>query len=347
MTAKTTKMELVKNTKGDASMTYKKLGFQEGLELAKQNLEKQKTPITSYTSRIKCREYLAPIYSPLLHRIIDYNKRYNVGLKNISDLVGTTNRSLSVIFTYLKSYKNTRADMLLKVSALFKLKLVLKHKFNNPDPGLIDIEKDLVARYKDIPIDELNLKIIKEQLLYLSRKEELNQKIKNIIKITSLERYDSNTISTLQAAAQYFCYYLALEDIHGDKIPAYSVKHFSFGKHPLETKSVMQYLNYNYLQDGFYEYNNDISEWEMEDDVKEDVVIDEETINEQYQPEPIVPEEDIAESINVPEPEVVVANVIEKRDVTVKLEVNGIKLEIPAKLEGDEIKLSINLSLKV
>lgn len=344
MTAKTTKMELVKNTKGDASMTYKKLGFQEGLELAKQNLEKQKTPITSYTSRIKCREYLAPIYSPLLHRIIDYNKRYNIGLKNISDLVGTTNRSLSVIFTYLKSYKNTRADMLLKVSALFKLKLVLKHKFNNPDPGLIDIEKDLVARYKDIPIDELNLKIIKEQLLYLSRKEELNQKIKNIIKITSLERYDSNTISTLQAAAQYFCYYLALEDIHGDKIPAYSVKHFSFGKHPLETKSVMKYLNYNYLQDGFYEYNNDISEWEMEDDVKEDVA--EATNEQQYQPD-IEPEvEDIVESINVPEPEVVV-DTIERRDVTVKLEVNGIKLEIPAKLEGDEIKLSINLSLKV
>ena len=177
MTTKIAKIELV-NKKGDINMTYKKLDFHEGLELAKQKLEKQKTPITSYTSRIKCREYLAPIYSPLLHRIIDYNKRYNVGLKNISDLVGTTNRSLSVIFTYLKSYKNTRADMLLKVSALFNLKLVLKHKFNNPDPGLIDIEKDLVARYKDIPIDELNLKIIKEQLLYLSRKEELNQKIK-------------------------------------------------------------------------------------------------------------------------------------------------------------------------
>lgn len=346
MTAKTTKIKLVENTKGDINMTtYKKLSFQEGLELAKQKLEKEKTPITSYTSRIKCREYLAPIYSPLLHRVIDYNKQYNIGLKNISDLIGTTSRSLSVIFTYLKNYKNTRADMLLKVSALFNLKLVLKHKFNNPDPGLIDIEKDLVNRYKNIPIDELNLKIIKEQLLYLSRKNELNQKIKNIIKITSLERYDSNTISTLQAAAQYFCYYLALEDIHGNKIPAYSVKHFSFGKHPLETKSVMQYLNYNYLQDGFYEYNNDINEWEMEDDVKEDVAIDE-TTNEQYQPEPIEPEEDIAESINVPEPEVVV-DAIERRDVTAKLEVNGIKLEIPAKLEGDEIKLNINLSLKV
>ena len=162
MTTKTTKMELLKNTKGDASMTYKKLDFHEGLELAKQKLEKQKTPITSYTSQIKCREYLAPIYSPLLHRIIDYNKRYNIGLKNISDLAG---RSLTVTFTYLKNYKNTRADTLIKISALFNLKLVLKHKFNNPDPGLIDIEKDLVNRYKSIPIDELNLKVIKEQLL--------------------------------------------------------------------------------------------------------------------------------------------------------------------------------------
>lgn len=339
MTTKTTKMELLKNTKGDASMTYKKLDFHEGLELAKQKLEKQKTPITSYTSQIKCREYLAPIYSPLLHRIIDYNKRYNIGLKNISDLAG---RSLTVTFTYLKNYKNTRADTLIKISALFNLKLVLKHKFNNPDPGLIDIEKDLVNRYKSIPIDELNLKVIKEQLLYLSRKNELNQKIKNIIKISSLERYDSNTISTLQAAAQYFCYYLALEDIHGNKIPAYSVKHFSFGKHPVETKNVMQYLNYNYLQDGFYRYDD---EWEMEDDVKEDVAI--ETTNEQqYQPEPelIEPEvEDIVEPINVPE----AVDAIERRDVTVKLEVNGIKMEIPAKLEGDEIKLNINLGFKI
>jgi len=234
----TAKMKLMKNTnkKGDTSMTHKKLGFQEGLELAKRNLEKQKSPITSYTSQIKCREYLAPIYSPLLHRIIDYNKRYNIGLKNISDLIGFTNRSLSVIIAYVKKYKNTRADTLLKISALFNLKLVLKHKFNNPDPGLIKIERDLVARYKNIPVDELNLKIIKEQLLYLSRKGELNQKTKNIIKVTSLERYDINTISTLQAAAQFFYYYLSLEDIDGNKIPSYSVKNFSFGKHPVKRK---------------------------------------------------------------------------------------------------------------
>lgn len=222
----TAKMKLIKtNKKGDTNMTeYKKLGFQEGLELAKQKLEKQKSPITSYTSQIKCREYLAPIYSPLLHRIIDYNRKYNIGLRNISDLIGTTNRSLSVIIAYVKKYKNTRADTLLKISALFNLKLVLKHKFNNPDPGLIKIERDLVARYKNISVDELNLKIIKEQLLYLSRKGELNQKTKNIIKVTSLERYDINTISTLQAAAQFFYYYLALEDINGNKIPSYSVK---------------------------------------------------------------------------------------------------------------------------
>jgi hypothetical protein len=45
--------------------------------------------------------------------------------------------------------------------------------------------------------------------------------------------------------------------------------------------------------------------------------------------------------------EEVVANVIESKNIVVKLEVNGIKLEIPAKLEGDEIKLNINLGLKV
>lgn len=110
----------------------------------------------------------------------------------------------------------------------------------------------------------------------------------------------------------------------------------------------MKYLNCNYLQDGFYRY--DYNEWEMEDDTKEDVAIDEATNEIQQVVE--LPAEDIEDNIEIQpadtvEEVVAGVDVIESKNITVKLEVNGIKLEIPAKLEGDEIKLNINLGLKV
>lgn len=344
--------------------------FEEGLHKVKENLNKQ-SDLLAIRSKFYMDDdqWLIDLYKPFYNKMAYFSNELGIGL-NILKMSKNNPKTIdSIIFniaSYLRGYKMTplTLEYLHRLSCIYNMHIECVSKYGEKDPGLDTIKNDIISSYRNTKsIDYIFSKILVEQLLYLLDKKHttgsISVRTKSAVGFYNVRRNGAKTsIKVLYTMAQAVGYYLKFVD-YDRKIFKYHNYYNNTVQRIYKAITVKQSMvnelcNYNLEATNKWLFGGDDNTKRMA--IKGKPVVVRKIIRKHKDAEIKTDQENktidnvilkaAQESVNTIQ---VKPNQEEQFDSDIKviLTINGVKLEVPAEINNDEISINLNLKVKI